>query len=86
MGTKRAFGHHNVTRRPESTTDKRVTVWLAMRQLVRFDVPTLVMTTEASKRSVVDYLYALGRAGYLRKQRVPTGAGLKGCKVMWHLV
>jgi uncharacterized membrane protein len=83
MGAQRAFGHHHVTRTP---AEKRVTVWLAMRQLVRFDVSTLVMTTEVAKRTVVDYLYALGNAGYLRNQRVATGAGIHGAKFMWHLV
>jgi hypothetical protein len=79
----RAFGHHNVTRRPD--TDKRVTVWLAMRQLIRFDVATMVMTTEAPKRRVSEFIYKLARAGYLRKQRVATGAGVQGCKFIWHL-
>lgn len=83
MGTKRAFGHHNVTRRPD--TDKRVTVWLAMRQLVRFDVATLVMTTEAAKRSVEDFVYAIAKAGYLRKQRVKSGP-TRGSKFVWQLV
>lgn len=83
MGAQRAFGNHHVTRRP---AEKRVMVWLAIRQLVRFDVPTLVMTTEIAKRTVVDYLYALGRTGYLRKQRVGHGPGIRSAKFMWHLV
>lgn len=83
MGTKRAFGHHNVTRRPE--TDRRVTVWLAMRQLIRFDIPTLVMTTETVHATTRDYTYRLQRAGYLRMQRVPV-AGLHGSKFVYHLV
>ena len=66
--------------------DMRVKVWLAMRQLVRFDVATLVMTTEETQRSIADFLYRIARAGYARKQRVATGAGIQGCKFVWHLV
>lgn len=82
MGTKRAFGHHHVTRRP---ADKRATVWLAMRQLLRFDIPTLVMTTEVANRTVKDFVYAIGRAGYLRNQRIATGTP-SGSKFIWQLV
>jgi hypothetical protein len=81
---QRAFGHHHVTRRPE--TDRRVTIWLAMRQLIRFDIPTLVMTTESAKSGIAVFVYKLSRAGYLRKQRIPTGKGLRGCKFIWQLV
>ncbi len=81
MGAIRAFGSHNVTRRPE--TDKRATVWLAMRQLVRFDVPTLVMTTELPLRSVSDYVHALKRVGYMRMQRAK---GVRGAHFHYHLV
>lgn len=77
---QRAFGHHNVTRRPD--TDKRVKIWLAMRQLIRFDVPTLVMTTEAPKHRVTTFLYKLSRCGYVRKQRV----AVHGCAFVWQLV
>lgn len=84
MGARRAFAHHCVTRSP---AEKRVTVWLAIRQLVRFDVATLVMTTEVAKRTVADYLYALGNAGYLRCERVATGTGtVGGARFIWHLV
>ena len=81
---QRAFGRHNVTTRP---TPKRDTLWLAMRQMIRFDIPTLVMTTEANRRSAADFVYALAGAGYLRKQRIGNGAGVVGgCRFMWQLV
>jgi len=83
---KRAFTKHNVTRRPMA---KRVTVWLAMRQLVRFDMATLVMTAvdperSPAERSVADFTYRLVAAGYLRKQRVVNG--LRGGSFMYQLV
>lgn len=83
---KRAFARHNVTRRPMA---KRVTVWLAMRQLVRFDMATLVMTAADPKRSpaqrsVVDFVYRLVVAGYLRKQRASNG--LRGGYCLYQLV
>ena len=81
---QRAFGHHNVTRRPD--TDKRVTIWLAMRQLRRFDIPTLIMTTEAPKRRVSEFVYKLSRAGYVRPQRIPSGKGIHGPKYVWQLL
>ncbi|MCU1282940.1 MAG: hypothetical protein JWM53_6486 [bacterium] len=82
MGAIRAFGSHNVTRRPD--TDKRVAVWLAMRQLVRFDVPTLVMTTDSAKATVQDFVRKLNRVGYLRRQREK---GVRpGCNFIYQLV
>jgi hypothetical protein len=83
---KRAFAKHNVTRRPMA---KRVTVWLAMRQLIRFDMPTLVMTAvdparSPAERSVKDFVYALVANGYLRVERVSNG--LRGGAFMYQLL
>lgn len=86
MIRKRAFAKHTVTRRPMA---KRVTVWLAMRQLGRFDMATLVMTAVDPKacpaqRSVVDFVYRLTAAGYLRKQRL--AKGVRGGFCLYQLV
>lgn len=45
----------------------REKLWSAMRVLPSFDVPTLVMTSGATRRSAEDLVNCLHRAGYLRQ-------------------
>lgn len=80
---QRAFGHHTVTRK---AMPKRVPVWLAMRQLVRFDIPTLIVTTDAVRACVEVFVYKLKAAGYLRQQRCSNPAGRGGSVYVYHLV
>ena len=51
-----------LTRRPSG----RQRMWTSMRVLKRFDLPTLMMTAEVSRRSAETYINNLSRAGYLR--------------------
>lgn len=52
------------TVRPARTARDRL--WAAMRVLKTFDVPLLMMTAEASRRSCEDFVDLLRRAGYVR--------------------
>lgn len=47
----------------------RARMWKAMRILKAFDIPTLMMTAEVSRRSCDDFLYLLSRARYVRIRR-----------------
>jgi len=61
--------------RPRRTARDRI--WSAMRVLKRFDVPMLMMTAEASRRSCEDFISLLSRADYVRidgYRSVRTGA------------
>ncbi len=50
---------------PRTTARQRI--WASIRILKRFDVPTLQITAEASRRAVETYINALMRAGYVRR-------------------
>lgn len=55
---------------PRSERDGRDRMWRAIRTLRRFDLPTLMMTAEISRRSGEDFINVLLRAGILvREQR-----------------
>lgn len=49
----------------------RERLWSAMRVLKTFDVPMLMMTAEARRRSCEDFINLLARAGYLRTLNHP---------------
>lgn len=49
------------------TTTMRQRLWIAMRVLKRFDLPTIMMTAGASRRSAEDYINVLCRAGYVHR-------------------
>jgi len=55
--------------RQEVDKTARQKVWLAMRVLKTFDVPALLMTTGASKRSIQSLLNQLQRANYVSIER-----------------
>ena len=44
----------------------RERIWATMRVLKKFDVPMLMMTAEANRRSCEDFINLLARAGYVR--------------------
>lgn len=52
--------------RPRKTARDRM--WSAMRVLKRFDLPLLMMTAEATRRSCEDFINLLSRAGYIRNE------------------
>jgi hypothetical protein len=51
---------------PERTTRDRM--WSSMRVLRRFDLPTLMITAEATRRSAEDFINCLLRAGFLNRE------------------
>lgn len=51
--------------KPRAAT-ARERIWAAMRVLKRFDLPQLMMTAEAKRRSCDDFVNFLSRAGYVR--------------------
>jgi len=52
--------------RPRTARER---LWSAIRVLKRFDLPQLLMSAGASRRSTEDYLNCLQRAGYVRCER-----------------
>lgn len=83
MTRQRAFGHHDVRRR---AAPKKTLVWLAMRQLLRFEIAELAMTTGVPYATARDFAYGLARVGYLRSQRVGRGELTGGSKYVYQLV
>jgi hypothetical protein len=62
----------------ERRRSARERLWAAMRVLKRFDLPMLMMTAEAKRRSCEDFINLLSRAGYVRRVDMPVaraGAG-----------
>lgn len=57
--------------RPSSRDSQRQRLWTAMRILRRFDLPTLLMTANASRRATTDLIAILERGGWLSR----TGSG-----------
>ncbi|HEX8224488.1 MAG TPA: hypothetical protein VF605_11790 [Allosphingosinicella sp.] len=59
----------------EQRPSARERMWRAMRILKRFDVPVLMMTAEAKRRSCEDFINLLSRGGYLRRLDTPAKRG-----------
>lgn len=70
----------------EKRRSARERLWSAMRVLKRFDLPMLMMTAEAKRRSCEDFINLLLRAGYVRRLDAPmvkTGPGNLGFARTW---
>ena len=60
-------------------------IWFAIRVMRRFDIPSLEAAAEAGRSNTQKYVFALTRAGFLRK--VFDGeSGKKGGHAVWMLV
>jgi hypothetical protein len=68
-----------------STSIAQSRIWQSMRVLLRFDSGDLVVTTEATDRTVQTYLRALHRAGYVRMLKRQAG-GRPGSRSLYQLV
>lgn len=58
-----AMSRNAILRRGPS---QRQRMWIAMRVLKRFDLPTLMIAAEATRRAAATYINSLLRGGYLR--------------------
>lgn len=62
----------------ERAPTARERLWATMRILKTFDVPMLMMTAEAKRRSCEDFLNLLARAGYVRTLNHPVTRSAAG--------